>query len=70
MLQMEGEGGGKIIGRRRRHAARRAHAKIAQVAKQVVQLASFVLPSGDADGPAQSPPAVLVLGEMDLAERV
>jgi hypothetical protein len=34
----------------------------------VDQLASFLLPSGDADGPAHSPPAVLVLGEMNLAE--
>jgi hypothetical protein len=68
VLQVVREDGGKIVGRRRRHAARRAHAQIAQVAKQVDQLASFLLPSGGADGPAQSPPAILVLGEMDLAK--
>ena len=33
------------------------------------QLASFLLPSGDADGPAHASPAAgLVLGEMNLAE--
>lgn len=62
------EAGGKIVGRCRRYAGRRTHAQLAQVAKQMEQLASFLLPSGDADGPAHASPAGLVLGEMNLAE--
>jgi hypothetical protein len=65
---MVSEAGGKIVGRCRRHAGRRAHAQLAQFAKQVDQLSSFLLPSGSADGPAHSPPPVLVLGEMNLVE--
>jgi hypothetical protein len=68
VLQVVPKGGGNIVGRHRRHAGLSAHAKPAQVAKQVDQLASFLLPRGDADGLAHSPPSVLVLGEMNLAE--
>ena len=62
------EAGGKIVGPCRVHAGHGAQALLAQVVQQVDQLASFLLPSGGADGPAHTPSAVLVLGEMNLAE--
>ena len=68
LLQVVPEVGGKIVARCRCHARRRAHAQLAQVANQVNQLAPLLLPSGDAHRPAQSPPTVLVLGEVNLAE--
>ena len=68
MQQVVPEAGGKIVGRCRVHADRKAQALLAQVVQQVDQLASFLLPSGGTDGSAHSPSAVLVLGEMNLAE--